>query len=168
MKAYAGDEMDHTTGMRSAVYVFNVADLSNPVYTGTFGNGINSVTHNFIIHSGRLYQANYETGVRVYDIRASPVVEVAYFDTFPRKDRPRWNGAWGVYVMPTSGTVVVADQDRGLFVLSTAATEPSSQGSGCTNTWSSKKCIRKYSKGKCRKRRIQQRCPLVCNTCSSG
>ena len=54
--------------------------------------------HNFQLRDGLLFHACYESGLRVWDTRARPVQEVGYFDTYPSRDRPGINGAWGVYV----------------------------------------------------------------------
>ncbi|KAL1496392.1 hypothetical protein AB1Y20_016347 [Prymnesium parvum] len=117
MRAFVADELDHRLGRTSTVYVFDVSDLTQPVYTGSFTNGNSAITHNFIIRGDYLYHANYESGLRIFDIRHQPIGEVAFFDTFPAADRATFDGAWGVYVLPRSGTILVSDQQRGLFVL---------------------------------------------------
>lgn len=43
--------------------------------------------------------------------------EVAFFDTYPANNSATFAGAWGVYPYLPSGTIIVSDINRGLFVL---------------------------------------------------
>jgi len=76
------------------------------------------------------YQANYTSGLRLVDvsnIASGTGSELAYFDTYPEDDKTcdadsicgvaEYNGAWNVYPFFSSGTLIVTDIDRGLFVL---------------------------------------------------
>ena len=40
-----------------------------------------------------------------------------WFDTYPEDDATTFSGAWGVFAGFPSGTVIVSDIERGLFVL---------------------------------------------------
>ncbi len=117
---YLGDEVDELQlGAPTLTRVIDVRDPAAPVELGTFGNGLESVDHNQYVRGDRLFQANYRTGLRVWDLsgnRASPT-EVAFFDTFPEGDGIAFNGAWSVYPYLPSGTLIVSDMERGLFLL---------------------------------------------------
>jgi choice-of-anchor B domain-containing protein len=114
-----GDELDEgTLGVTSLTHVIDVSDLANPVMAGTFTNGMNSVTHNGYVLGDRFFQANYTSGVRVFDI-SDPVnaVEVGSFDTYPPDDAVSYNGCWSVYPYMPSGVMVASDRQHGLYVL---------------------------------------------------
>jgi hypothetical protein len=65
-----------------------------------------------------MYAANYRSGLRVSDVSTpeSPV-EIAFFDTFPSSDSASFNGAWSSYPFLDSGTIIVSDIERGMFLL---------------------------------------------------
>jgi hypothetical protein len=44
-------------------------------------------------------------------------VETAHFDTHPEGDSATFNGAWGNYPFFKSGTIIISDLERGLFVV---------------------------------------------------
>ncbi len=125
---YHNDEIDGpTTNVpRFLTRVFNIENLSNPRLCATFNNGLGSVDHNEYVHNGYLYQSNYRSGLRVWDL-ADPLrpVEVAHLDTYPEDDVPPgtstgtsgYNGCWGNYAMFPSGTVIASDIERGLFIV---------------------------------------------------
>ena len=71
-------------------------------------------------HNGLLFQANYTSGLRVFDIDANDLnpTEVAFFDTAPSSSATSFNGLWSCYPYFPSGTIIGSDIERGLFVLS--------------------------------------------------
>lgn len=117
---YVDDELDEEMGLvpTTTTRIFDVSDLSNPTFVGSFTTGLPSTDHNQYVKGDRLYQANYRTGVRVWDI-SDPIdpEEIAWFDTHPESDRSGYTGAWSVFPYFDSGTVIVSDMVRGLFVL---------------------------------------------------
>jgi len=117
---YLDDELDEDGGQvpSTTTHVFDVSDLENPTLASTFTNGLPSIDHNLYIHDGKAFCANYRSGLRVWDLTdpLSPT-EVAYFDTYPENDGANFNGAWSSYPFFPSGTVIVSDMNRGLFVL---------------------------------------------------
>ena len=116
MRAYVGDEgIVYSQGTNSTLFEFDVSDLSSPSYVTSFTNGVGANSHNHIILGGRLYAANYASGMRVFDLSSRS--EVGYFDTYPDGNGATFNGAWGAYVFPASRLVVVSDMNRGLFIL---------------------------------------------------
>ncbi len=116
-----GDELDEgATQSLTTTYVINVENLANPTYVGLFQNDTPAITHNGYTHQGKFYQANYRSGIRVFDI-ATPgnpasINEVAWFDTYPVDDGASFNGLWACYPYYPSGTVIGSDLERGLFV----------------------------------------------------
>ncbi len=116
---YVNDELDEgdTVGV-TTTRIFNVSNLASPSFVGTATTGRPSIDHNLYTHDGYMYQSNYRSGLRVFDIAnpASPV-QVAWFDTFPGSDAAAFNGAWSNYPFLPSGTIIVSDIERGLFML---------------------------------------------------
>ena len=44
-------------------------------------------------------------------------METKFFDTYPTSNSARFDGAWSVYPYFASGSIVISDIDRGLFVV---------------------------------------------------
>ncbi|MEL6713842.1 MAG: choice-of-anchor B family protein, partial [Planctomycetota bacterium] len=116
---YLGDELDERGGALQTTRVFDVTDLDNAVFTGEFTTPIQCISHNMYERDGLLYQANYTSGVRVFDVAADPdqPEEIAFFDTAPDRTDATFNGCWSVYPFFPSGTIIASDLERGLFVL---------------------------------------------------
>lgn len=107
-----GDSIARTT-------VMDISDLDNPIVLGDFSSGLDATDHNLYVRDGFLFEANYRSGLRIFDTNIDPVnpPEVGWFDTFPGGDQAGFEGAWSVYPFFPSGTVIVSDIDRGLFIL---------------------------------------------------
>jgi hypothetical protein len=74
-----------------------------------------------MIRGNFTYQANYTTGLRIYDIsNVNNAHEVGYFDTYPFNNSRSFNGAWGVHSRLPSGVTLISDMQGGLFVLNPA------------------------------------------------
>lgn len=118
---YFGDEVDELElGVPTLTRVFDVRDPANPREIGRFGNGRVAIDHNQYVLGDLIFQANYTSGLRIWEIGedvADPR-EVAFIDTFPEDDRLSTNGAWNVYPFLPSGTLIVSDIERGLFLVS--------------------------------------------------
>ena len=111
---------DEFYGSGSTTIVLDVSDLNTttPRYVGTFTNGLNSAAHNAYVHDQKLFQANYRSGLRVWDLSVSETspTEIAWFDTDPDSDERSFNSLWNVYPYFGNGLVVGSDMERGLFV----------------------------------------------------
>jgi choice-of-anchor B domain-containing protein len=121
---YVDDELDEKTQKvaTTTTYVFNVEDLTDPKYLTSFTSGRTSIDHNAYVRGRFIYEANYTSGLRVFDLLdPMNVIEVGFFDTRPEEDVIEFRGAWGVYAGLPSGVVLVSDMQRGLFVLDASA-----------------------------------------------
>jgi choice-of-anchor B domain-containing protein len=119
---YINDELDAPTTNggnvpRFLCRVFDITDLANPRLVSVFTNGIGAVDHNEYTKGRYLYQSNYSSGLRVWDT-FNPLrpVEIAWLDTRPEDDGTAYDGAWGNYPLFDSGTILISDLQRGLFV----------------------------------------------------
>jgi choice-of-anchor B domain-containing protein len=105
---------DETSGKRiKKCSVSNQYDLT---ITNLFGTNYqeNSIPHNLICDDNFAYVAYYNEGLRIFDIRDSPI-EVAAYDTYLSSSTFNMNGAWGVFPFP-SKRIVVSDRQGGLFL----------------------------------------------------
>ena len=112
------DELDFLHNTRT--YTWDVSDLDDPVLEGFFEANGPSIDHNQYVEDGYTFQANYRRGLRILrivDPENAALEEAAFFDTYPTSDAPSFSGAWSTYPYFASGTVLVSDINRGLFVL---------------------------------------------------
>jgi choice-of-anchor B domain-containing protein len=117
---YVDDELDEPGAgsvPRCLTRIFDISDLSIPRLISTCTNALPSVDHNQYVKGRYLYQSNYTTGLRVWDI-TNPLkpYEVAWFDSRPEDNGTGYNGAWGNYPYFNSGTILISDLERGLFI----------------------------------------------------
>lgn len=116
---YINDELDEGNSVtETTTRIFNVEDIENPHYVGTVSSGLPAIDHNLYTTERLMFQANYRSGLRIFDYtdRENPY-EIAYFDTYPEDDAASFNGAWSTYPYLPSGTVLISDIERGLFLI---------------------------------------------------
>jgi hypothetical protein len=111
---YLNDELDNIAQTR----VFDVSDIANPIHVNSFGWGVNSIDHNLYVNGDILYEANYTSGLRVFDLGVDPVNPpmIGYFDTYPESNSDSFNGLWSCFPYFDSETIIGSDIERGLFV----------------------------------------------------
>ncbi|MBL9031675.1 MAG: choice-of-anchor B family protein [Phycisphaerae bacterium] len=129
---YVDDELDGPGGNQGTVpyaltRVFDITDLANPRMVSAFTNGLSAVDHNQYTTGRYLYQSNYTSGLRVWDL-TNPLAptEVAWIDTHPEHNNAEYAGSWGNYPYFPSGTAIISDLQRGLFVVRLSMLEMSS------------------------------------------
>lgn len=117
---FMDDELDEGSTVNvTTTRVFNVANLSSPQYLGWFTSGVEAIDHNQYVHEGFVYQANYRSGLRIFDTRTNPVnpPQTGWLDTYPESNSAHFNGAWSTYPFFPSGNVIVSDLEGGLFIV---------------------------------------------------
>ena len=117
---YLNDELDEqNTGSLTTTHIIDVSNLNSPFQAGTCTTGSTSIDHNLYIKGNTMYQANYRSGLRIFDItnRLNPT-QTGWFDTYPSDDGASFNGLWSVYPYFDSNVVIGSDLERGLFVWS--------------------------------------------------
>ena len=115
---YVNDELDEISfGTPTTTRIIDVSDLANPVEVGTFTNGGAAIDHNLYTVGNLIYEANYRSGLRIFDA-TNPIapVEIAFFDTYPEDDSANFNGLWNNYPFLPSGVMIGSDIEKGLFV----------------------------------------------------
>jgi choice-of-anchor B domain-containing protein len=108
---------DETDGVNETV-IFDVTDLANPFMAGGYNSGVLATDHNLYVRDGFIYEAEYRAGLRIF-CTADPLnpVQVGWFDTYPENDAEGYDGAWSTYAFFPSGTVLISDINRGLFIV---------------------------------------------------
>ncbi len=112
---YINDELDSI----QRTTVFDISDLDNPVFVNDFSSSeVNATDHNLYVRDGFIYEANYSSGLRVFDARTNPTnpPEVGFYDTHG-DNQQGFAGAWSNFPFFPSGNVIVSDRSNGLFVL---------------------------------------------------
>ncbi|MCJ8292238.1 MAG: choice-of-anchor B family protein [Crocinitomicaceae bacterium] len=107
---------DETNGKKLKLCLVDNNLLTIESYFGT--NFLeNSVPHNIVLSNEFAYVAYYNEGIRIYDMRELPPVEIAHYDTHPQEEGLfTMRGAWGIYPELPSGRIIVSDRMNGLFL----------------------------------------------------
>jgi len=117
---YMNDEIDELQGQidGTRTLIWDLTDLDDPQPPIEYFSGNKSSDHNLYIKGNVMYQSNYKSGLRIFDIsdRENPVV-IGFFDTFPSLDDAGFSGSWSNYPFFESGTIIVSSMGEGLFVL---------------------------------------------------
>ncbi len=115
------DETDEINqGGNTRTYLWDMSDLDAPSVAQVYEAKGSSIDHNQYVKGIYTYQANYRRGLRILRLPSETdpgISEVAFFDTYPEGDSNSFSGAWSVYPYFDSGSVVVGDINRGLFIL---------------------------------------------------
>src|SRR5690606_25815898 len=120
---FLDDELDEQSGLGEAAkgtrtLVWDLADLDDPVLLTQHVGVTKAIDHNLYVKGNRMYQANYESGLRILDI-SDPINprEVGYLDTTPEGTTSQMSGTWSNYPYFSSGTIVVTSIGEGLFLV---------------------------------------------------
>jgi choice-of-anchor B domain-containing protein len=118
---FMNDELDELNGKvdGTRTLVWDVTDLDDPQLVTEYVSTNKASDHNLYIKGNLMYQSNYLSGLRIFDISdvARPV-EVGYFDTVPGgEDAPGFGGSWSNYPYFKSGSIVVTSMGEGLFIV---------------------------------------------------
>ncbi|MES2555673.1 MAG: choice-of-anchor B family protein [Bacteroidota bacterium] len=107
---------DETNGKQVKKCSFNGSAIT---ITNLFGfNHLNgSVPHNIMANDTFAFVAYYNEGLRVFDLRYSPPLQVAHYDTYPEENFFKMNGNWGIYSNLPSKRILAMDRQYGLFLL---------------------------------------------------
>lgn len=117
---YLNDELDEGRSTPvTTTRVIDITDLAHPFVASTFSTGLAATDHNLYVKGNLLFESNYRSGVHVFDISADPLnpTRIAHLDTYPGSDAPGYDGVWGNFPFFPSGTFILSDLARGLFVL---------------------------------------------------
>lgn len=116
------DEIDELNfGFNSRSIIIDMTDLNNPVLKGEYSGPTAAIDHNGYCKGNEFYLANYTAGLRIInasDINStSSMTEIAFFDTYPENNNAQFDGAWNTYPYFPSGSIIISDINRGLFIV---------------------------------------------------
>ena len=119
------DEFDESDfGVNTTTLIWDVSDLDAPILIHRFVHNTISIDHNQYVKGNYVYQSNYSSGLRIFDltdIASGDLTEVAYFDVYPSGEVVDFEGTWDNYPYLPSGNVLVSGifgaQTAGLFIL---------------------------------------------------
>lgn len=120
---YVDDEFDEgQLGVTTRSLIFNVEDPYNATFVDSFSTGVNATDHNQYVTDGFTFQANYRSGLRIFDLQnpESPV-QVGWYDTYPTSNGSAMDGAWSCYPFFPSGNVIISDIQGGLYIIDATA-----------------------------------------------
>lgn len=121
-----GDEIDETDfGFFSRSIIIDMTDLDDPVWKEDYFGPTPAIDHNGFVLGNKFYLANYTAGLRIIstaDIENGNMTEQGFFDTYPTNNNASFNGAWSVYPYFPSGSIIISDINRGLFIVRKNAT----------------------------------------------
>jgi len=130
---YVNDEGDETSGLTrgTRTLIFDIGRLDDPVLVGQHITDSPATDHNLYVRGNLMYQSNYRSGLRVFDVSDPSRMEaVGYFDTVPWGGNEGMGdlstgalGSWSNYPFFDSGVVVVTSGLEGLFLLRVHGTE---------------------------------------------
>ncbi|MEZ4414322.1 MAG: choice-of-anchor B family protein [Gemmatimonadota bacterium] len=118
---FMNDELDELQGsvQQTRTLIWDVSDLDDPQLVKEHFGTQKSSDHNLYILGNRMYQSNYQSGLRVLDISdVENPVEIGYFDTVPYgTNDPGFGGSWSNYPYFKNGVVAVTSGSEGLFLV---------------------------------------------------
>ena len=98
-----------------------MTDLDNPILKGEYSGPTEAIDHNGFVRGNEFFLANYTAGLRILNTSnitaTNTMTEVGFFDSYPEDNSANFNGAWNNYPYFPSGTIIISDIDRGLFIV---------------------------------------------------
>lgn len=105
--------------IRGPVRVWDISDFQNILQVDQYKKAGFTSAHNAIMKDSICYVSYYTEGLRIVDMTDPPnSFLTAWYDTSPLGDVPgTYTGNWGVYPFLSSGTLVLSDMQKGLFLV---------------------------------------------------
>jgi choice-of-anchor B domain-containing protein len=117
-----GDETDEDDfGFNTRTIIVDLTDLDNPTLKGEYIANNPSIDHNGYTLGNEFYLSSYTGGIRLLNTSNinsfGTMNEIGFFDTYPASNNAQFNGVWSVYPYFPSGSIIISDIDRGLFIV---------------------------------------------------
>ncbi len=88
-------------------------------FFGTINSPYPKTPHNIQITNEFAFVAYYNDGLRIFDLRKSPPMEIASCDTYIDNEQTNgfsmW-GAWGIHALLPSERILISDRNNGFFL----------------------------------------------------
>lgn len=117
---YMNDELDEVSGnvTNTRTIIWDVQDLDDPQLVKEFFLETTASDHNLYIRGNLMYQSNYNSGLRIYDISdIENPTPAGHFDTNPFEEGAGFDGSWSNYPYFESGVIAVSSIGQGLFLV---------------------------------------------------
>ena len=118
---YMNDEGDEVSGLveGTRTLIWDLRELEDPILVGEYISENPAVDHNLYIVGDRMFQSNYDSGLRIFDISDRENIRpIAFFDTVPwGPDGGGMTGSWSNFPYFDSGIVVVTSMNEGVFIV---------------------------------------------------
>ncbi len=117
---FMNDELDEGRGLVSGTrtLIWDIKELDDPVLVKEYISDNPATDHNLYIKGDMMYQSNYDSGLRVYDISDPENPEPAgFFDTVPYQEGGGMTGSWSNYPFFESGIIVVTSGREGMVIV---------------------------------------------------
>lgn len=108
---------DETNGKQVKKCDFNGSTITIKSLFGYNFYPNDAVPHNIMANDTFAFVAYYNEGLRIFDLRYNPPLQVAHYDTYPEEYFFKMNGNWGVYSNLPSRRILAMDRQYGLFLL---------------------------------------------------
>jgi choice-of-anchor B domain-containing protein len=117
---YMNDEGDEASGLVTGTrtIIWDVQDLTDPIVVHEYISDNPAIDHNLSVVGNVMYQSNYDSGLRVFDVsNPEDIKPIGFLDTVPfGEDGGGMGGSWSNYPYFKSGIVVVTSMQEGFFV----------------------------------------------------
>ena len=117
---YMNDELDEVSGnvSNTRTIIWDVQDLDDPQLVKEFMLETTASDHNLYIKDNLMYQSNYNSGLRIFDISdIENPKPVGHFDTNPFAEEAGFDGSWSNFPYFESGVIAVSSISQGLFIV---------------------------------------------------
>lgn len=118
---YMNDEGDEASGLveGTRTLIWDLQELDDPILVGEYVSDNPAIDHNLYVKGNLMFQSNYDSGLRVFDISDPENIRpVAFFDTVPwGPDGGGMTGSWSNYPYFDSGIIVVTSMNEGVFIV---------------------------------------------------
>ena len=117
---YMNDELDEMNGYvgTTRTLIWDVQDLDDPQLLKEFVHETEASDHNLYIKGNLMYQSNYNSGLRIFDITdVENPVPAGHFDTNPFAEEIGFDGSWSNFPYFKSGVIAVSSIGQGLFLV---------------------------------------------------
>lgn len=112
------DEIDYDLNTRSIIW--DMSDLDDPQVVEYVDLGTTSIDHNLYIENDMVFESNYTSGVRIFDIlelEQGHLEAFGFFDVVPFSNAPVYSGSWSNYPYFESGNIVATNMYGSFHVL---------------------------------------------------
>jgi len=118
---YMNDEIDEISGQveGTRTLIWDLQELEDPILANEYVSENQATDHNLYIKGDLMFQSNYDSGLRIFDISDRENIRpVAFFDTVPwGEDGGGMSGTWSNYPYFDSGIIVVTSMNEGMFIV---------------------------------------------------